>query len=175
MTRRTKIFVGVFSAVIAVTLFVAVILLGIVYFSFSDFEDQEHLPDELLIQKFHRDRAEFENLRSMLERDSYIFRIDDNWSDPANLSDEILTKYRRMFKQLGIPRGFYNRRNPLRIELIASSQGWVTSGSTKGYEYRETKPESLEESLDQFHDGTVTHWTQAYRHIEGNWYLYFER
>lgn len=176
MTRRGKIGLGV--GVAALFAFVAIIVVCASLFSFFSepiFVDQEHQADSELIQKFYQNRERFEEMRSMLERDSHIFRIDDNWSDPANLSDEILIKYRSMFEQLGVPRGFYNRRNPLRIELIASSQGWVSSGSMKGYEYRETKPESLEKNLDKFHDGTITHWTESHRRIDGNWYLFFRR
>lgn len=176
MSRKGKILIGVgFVAVLIVAILIVGALRLYSFLSEPLFADQEHQPDAVLIQNFQRHRGEFEELRTMLERDSHIHRIDDNWSDPTNLSDEILAKYREMFAKLGIPRGFYNRRNPLRIELIASSRGWATSGSMKGYEYRETKPESLEDSLDKFHDGTVPHWTQAHRHIEGKWYLYFER
>ena len=133
------------------------------------------MPDSVLIQNFHNHRAEFEQLRYMLERDEDIFRIDDDWTDPPNVSNDRVDAYRHLFAVVGTPRGFYNRRNPLRIELIASARGWVTSGSMKGYAYLVEIPETLESSLDKFHDGSGTVSRGSHRHIEGNWYLFFER
>lgn len=175
MTKRRKIIVGVCVAAVGVLLSSLIALVGLFYFALPDLKDQEHLPDAVLIQNFHDHRSEFEQLRSMLERDDHIFRIDDDWTDPPNISQEKVEEYRQLFAVVGTPRGFYNRRNPLRIEFIASARGWVTSGSMKGYVYLEERPEEVVNDLDRFHNGAGSVERSALRHIEGNWYLYFER
>lgn len=175
MTRTKKIILGVGFGLLALVVSVVGTIAGLIYISIPVFGDQEHLPDEVLIRNFHEHRTAFEQLRTMLERDSDIFRIDEDWSDPPNISHEKLAEYRRLFSIIGARRGFYNRRNPLRIELIASARGWVASGSMKGYTFLEERPDELEVSLDEFHTGNGAYDRAGYRHIEGNWYLYFER
>ena len=137
MRKRKRIIVGVALAVTAVLLLSLFALVGFFYLAFLDLSanDQEHLPDEALIQNFHHHRSDFEKLRSMLERDDHIFRIDDDWTYPDDIPRNQVEEYRRLFAVVGTPRGFYNRRNPLRLELIASARGMVTSGSTKSYVY----------------------------------------
>jgi len=125
-------------------------------------------------QNFRDHRSEFEQIRSMLERDENIFRIDDDWTDPTDLPAEKVQEYRHLFAILGTPRGFYNRRNPFRIELIASARGWVTSGSMKGYVYLTERPKDTVSDLDRYHNGSGAKVDSALRHIEGNWYLFFD-
>jgi hypothetical protein len=117
MTKRRKIIVGVCIAVVGIFLVSLIAFVGFFYFAVPDFKDQEHLPDEVLIQNFYNHRSDFEQLRMMLERDRQIFRIDDDWTDPANLPKEQVEEYRRLFAIVGTPRGFYNRRNQ-RIRLL---------------------------------------------------------
>lgn len=175
MTKRKKFILAVCVSVIAIPLLSAIAFVGFVYYSFPDFNDQQHLPDEVLIQNFYDHREEFEHLRLSLERDEFIHRIDDNWTDPPNIAREKVAEYRRLFSVIGTPRGIYNRRNPLRIEFWASTRGMVTSGSAKGYLYSEERPEEVVDDLDKFHNGSRGLGSQGRRHIEGNWYLFFDR
>jgi len=175
VTKTIRIILGVSLGLLALIVVPGAVVAGLIYFAFPETKDQEHLPDEVLIQNFHDHRTAFEQLRIMLERDDDIFRIDEDWTDPPEISQEKVGEYRRLFDVVGTRRGFYNRRNPLRIELIASARGWVTSGSTKGYVFLEEPPETLDPSLDRFHTGNGANDRAAYRHIEGNWYLFFER
>ena len=176
MTKRRKIIVGVCIGVVGVFLVSVIGFAGVFYFAFADLKnkDQEHLPDEVLIQNFRDHRSEFEQIRSMLERDENIFSIDDDWTDPTDLPAEKVQEYRHLFAILGTPRGFYNRRNPFRIELIASARGWVTSGSMKGYVYLTERPKDTVSDLDRYHNGSGAKVDSALRHIEGNWYLFFD-
>lgn len=179
MSQFTKIAKYFALTMGAILLLMVLSLIGIIFYGAYELnelhsKDIEHLPDAVLIQNFHEHRTEFELLRSMLDHDEHIRRIDADWSDPANIAEDKLKEYRHLFTIVGTPRGLYSTRNPTFIEFVASSKGWVASGSTKGHVYRLDKPEDIKPSLDKYHTEN-TDYATLYRRIEGNWYLYFER
>lgn len=173
MSRKVKILLAVLTAAFLLVTVPIGIVAVFVFYSFPNFDEQEHLPDSILIQNFHANRQQFENLRTKLERDRHIRRIDDNWSDPPNIAPEVLREYRSLFAVIGT-QGLHNWRDPVSIKLIASSRGWAASGSSKGYVYLAERPKSLEAELDSHTFGSGGY-GPYYRHIDGNWYLYFER
>jgi len=136
-------------------------------------EEPDDQPDDVLITNFHAHRAEFEQLREMSTEDATMTRVDDNWTNPSSLNPTRVAEYRRLFKVIGTPRGIIAHPNRDRIEFISTSHGWVVSGSSKGYLYLKERPIKLVDNLDGYgwHSEMDTF---VIRHIEGNWYLFFE-
>ena len=143
------------------------------------FWEQSHLPDSQLIANFQEKKADFEHLRQMILEDEGLTRVDVDWTEPRDpqtvgISSERIAEYRKMFRRLGTPRGFSATRGRSNIEFIASSQGFVTHGSHKSYAYLRDRPDTLLDSLDGFIEPSKKRAVgTGYRHIEGNWYLYF--
>jgi hypothetical protein len=127
-----------------------------------------------MISNFHEHRNEFERVRTMANDDNEVMRIDEDWTQPASLESAKVAEYRRLFAVIRTPRGL--RKYSGRVELIASTLGWVTSGSTKGYLYiASAKPEG--EWPDSLDDTSKLSRLDVYylKPLEGNWYLYFQR
>ncbi len=143
---------------------------------FPDFSGQPHLPDEQLIENFKAHRAEFEKLVAMVLEDKSLTRVDENSTRPENFATSRVAEYRQLFKIVGTPRSVSARLNRESIEFIASSQGWAVHGSSKGYLYSEKKPEYYGKPIDSLDEMSLAKrpFGSGYRHIEGNWYLYFE-
>jgi hypothetical protein len=155
-----------------------ILLLSVALFAscnFPDFSGQPHLPDEQLIENFKTHRAEFEKLVAMVLEDKSLTRVDEDWTQPENLANLRVAEYRQLFKVVGTPRGVSARLNRESIEFIASSQGWAVHGSSKGYLYSEKTPEYYGKPIDGLDEISLAErpYGSGYRHIEGNWYLYF--
>jgi hypothetical protein len=141
------------------------------------FQGQPHLPDAQLIANFQAHKEGFERLRQMIIEDKGLTRVDDNWTAPGDpkaigVSPERIAEYRKLFSQLGIPRGFSATSERDRIEFLASSQGWVAHGSHKCYLYASNPPKDLIGSLDHISSKNRSV-GEGTRQIEGNWYLHF--
>jgi hypothetical protein len=144
--------------------------------------DIDHKSDTEMIENFHKNRADFETLLGMIQEDERkigkeLFRIDNNWTAPKDLgkfgiSKERVDKYREIFQQLDIQRGFYAYGEGKSCHFVSSAQGLGVSGSSKGYWWTEEPPGSLiEGDLDKYHRETEKPNDFVFRHIEGNWYL----
>ncbi len=136
-----------------------------------------HPSDESLIKNFEMNQSAFNDLVRMIQQDKGLERVDDNWTSPENpasigISSERITRYREIFGELKLPRGFYSFTNPIRITLLASSSGLSISGSSKGYAFFENKPDLVVEDLDKYQSSDGLSFT-AHRHIVGNWYLFY--
>lgn len=181
MKKRTKK-IFLYSAGAFVLLTCSVLVYGIYSFMTSPLfgEELDDQPDDVLITNFHTHRAEFEQLIEMTAQDATMTRVDDTWTDPSTLSPTRVAEYRRLFKVIGTPRGIIARPNRERIEFISTSHGWVASGSSKGYLYLKERPNLKERSIKLVDNLDSYGWhtemdTFVIRHIEGNWYLFFER
>ena len=144
--------------------------------------DIAHKSDTQMIEHFRKNKAGFENLLEMIRQDEKkvgdrLFRIDNNWTAPEDLekygiSKERVEEYRKIFRQLDIPRGFYAYRDGKDYRFVSSAQGLGVSGSSKGYWWTEEPPKSLiEGDLDKYHMESEKPNDFVFRHIEGNWYL----
>ncbi len=141
-------------------------------------EQPDDKPDNVLIANFNAHRADFELCREMSTEDTTMTRVDDNWTSPSTMDSTRVAEYRRLFKMIGTPRGITVRHDPDRIEFMSTSHGWVASSSPKGYLYFKENPKlkgplKLVDNLDAY--GWHSQYTFVIRHIEGDWYLYFER
>lgn len=142
-------------------------------------EEPDDKPDDILIANFTEHRAEFERVREMSAEDTMMTRVDNTWTNPSTLDSARVAEYRRLFKIIGTPRGITVRHDHDWIEFMSTSHGWVASSSSKGYLYFKGNttlkggPFKLVDNLDGY--GWHSQYTFVIRHIEGDWYLYFER
>jgi hypothetical protein len=144
--------------------------------------DIPHKSDEELIANFESHKAEFNRMLQMINEDTGLDRVDDNWTSPKNpqtvgISQRRIDEYRSLFYRAGVPRGFSAFQSRDYIEFIASAQGLAVGGSMKGYIYAKEAPPRVVENLDSYRAAEGSKFSPAfpvYRHIEGNWYLYFQ-
>ncbi len=179
MKKRTKIFLLSAGALVLVT----GSFLGYGIYSFMNSplfgEEPDDKPDDVLIANFNAHRAEFERVREMSTEDTTMTRVDENWTNPSTLDSARVAEYRRLFTIIGTGRGITVRHEPDRMEFMSTSHGWVASSSSKGYLYFKGNPNlkggplKLVDNLDGY--GWHSQYTFVIRHIEGDWYLYFER
>jgi len=135
-----------------------------------------HAPDNELIANFHRHRADFEKLREMILQDKDLLRVTSNLTQPEDLrsigiSSVRIAEYRKLLKVLGIEGGVTASSDRANVEFTTSFRGFVTHGSQKGYLYSTNPVTEPLAGLDQF---SATGVGIGLRHIEGNWYLFFE-
>ncbi len=139
--------------------------------------DIPHRADAELIDNFRAHRAEFDRLLGMVHADEKLLRVDVDWTSPENpqeagVSPERVEEYRRMFRKLGVRRGFNAFGGRDYVEFMTSAKGLSIGGSAKGYAYSTRRPELIVDDLDR-HRARQTSSFTAYRHIEGDWYLFF--
>lgn len=135
--------------------------------------------DAAMIRNFQAHRPEFELLRAMIANDKGLQRVDQNWTSPEDLStigitEKRIAQYRSLFRKLGVPRGFKAYRGPEEIDLLAYSFGMLDSGVGKSYSWLAHPPETTVPSLDRPPDQPREGHHDAYRLIEGHWYLHYE-
>ena len=101
----------------------------------------------------------------------------NSWSGKEiEVTAERLAKYRKIFNNLGLSAGIEGYCEKNRVFLHASTKGLSVTGSTKGYAYLKKAPENPDKLVDNLDN----YWSpdgksfRAFRHIEGNWYLYFD-
>jgi hypothetical protein len=140
-----------------------------------DFSGQPHLSDKQLIENFEFHRAEFEKLVAMILEDKNLTRVDEDWTEPKDFDQERIAEYRKVFQVIGTPRGFSAPVSREQIEFIASAQGWVAHGSSKGYLYGEKCPAHIGKTVESLDEMSLAKRPSgsACRHVEGKWFLYF--
>jgi hypothetical protein len=142
-----------------------------------DYHYQTHKSDEEMIHSFQVHRRQFSLLVSMILRDKGLLRVDTDWTVPRDpdsigVSQDQIGEYRRIMRNLGISRGFWADPARKDIKFISTAEGYVTHGSSKGYVYTKIRPEELDPDLDEVIKKGEFY---GYRHIEGDWYLFYEK
>ena len=153
-------------------------------------EDKEHPKDEQLIQNYQSHKVEFNQLLQMFQEDKSLGRVALDFTRTSNffekckesnswngkeieVGSERLFEYRKLFNSLGLSAGIEGYCEKDIIEFIASTRGLSVTGSSKGYAYLQKPPKTLVDNLDNYWSEDKKSFT-AYRHVEGNWYLYFD-
>lgn len=139
----------------------------------------KHPTDQAMLKNWRAHKNEFEHLRQMYSADKQLASVTATSAYPFHDAGEIginanrLAEYRDYFQKLRLTNGIYGDDGKERVWFRASDQGFAMTATIKGYVFTKLKPEVLVEGLDNFRfkEGQGT---QAYRHIEGDWYLYFE-
>jgi hypothetical protein len=135
--------------------------------------------DAAMLRHFERHEATFAALAQMATADKGLDRVDENWTMPADtnsvgVSTERLGVYRRLLSQAGTPRGFQVSKSHDGFDFFHWLIGSAISDDTdKGFAYRTTPPPSTVRTLDVIRADSREPFI-AYRHIHGNWYLYYE-
>ena len=154
------------------------LIFGLIYLD----ESSPHPSDQYLEKTFVSHEVDFNKLVEMSNVDSHVVRIapdftwlDNNagWPRPESelgFSKQRWDEYRSLFSKLGLKSGILNYQPDL-ILFLASTKGLVTGGSSKGYAYSLKQPEVVVESLDHadFSKSRI-----VYKHLKGNWYLFYE-
>jgi hypothetical protein len=135
--------------------------------------------DAAMLRHFEHNEATFAALAQMATADKGLDRVDQNWTMPADtsrvgVSTERLEVYRRLLSQAGTPRGFQISRDHDGFNFFFWLMGSAISDDTdKGFAYRTTPPSNTVQSLDGIRAASREPFI-AYRHIHGNWYLFYE-
>lgn len=138
--------------------------------------------DQRLLANFDRHEATFNALIEMLKADEGLVRVDEDWTDPKNpetigVSATRISIYRRMLKDAHVPRGFQSGVLMDEVDffywMIGSA---ISSDTTTGYAYRTHPPTEMRSSLDGYRPDrkNADDRVKVYRHIRGNWYLFYE-
>jgi hypothetical protein len=143
-----------------------------------------HPTDAALIRSFHAQRPAFERLRTMFAEDDQLGRVAPDFTRSASffsgaslppgppVTEARLASYRGLFRQLRLRAGIEGYDAKQEIWFIASTRGFVMSGTAKGYVYTAKRPPTVVADLDVRPGEIVS--SIRYRRIDGNWYLYFE-
>jgi hypothetical protein len=142
------------------------------------FGGDRHPTDAEMLVQFHEHRAEFETIVDMLRTDPQVERLAPDFTrpDPAPVSAERLTDYRKRLAAAGIRHGL--SRHGDSVELIVSTQGLSISGSAKGFAYATVPADDavvVNGDLDTAAAASATSDVLFQRHVEGNWWLQLDR
>ena len=154
-------------------------------------EKTHHPKDSELIANFQVHQEEFAELLQMFEEDKSLGRVSFDFTRLANffekcesqnswngknidISEGRLLEYKKLFSELKLEAGIEGYCEKDEIYFHASTIGLAVSGSSKGYVFMLKKPmsENVVESLDDYKPNGKES-TLGYKHIEGNWYLYY--
>jgi hypothetical protein len=173
---RIQQVVVVSSAVIGSAAILMVLLVWIIRVGMTPPSDQR------LLSNFDKHEATFNTLIEMLKTDGDLIRVDENWTEPKHpetigVSPARIANYRQILREARVPRGFQAETFVHEVDFFYWTIGSaISSDTTKGYAYRTWPPMEVLNSLDGFRldpknaDNTI----KVYRHIRGNWYLFFE-
>lgn len=138
----------------------------------------DHPFDESLIEQFQNQEGDFNLLLKMFIEDEGLFRLGDDFiRSSRRMSPVRIGEYRKLFKDLHLPNGIGGYEDKSVVWFNVSANGLSIGGSEKGFAYRTSKPELLVRNLDEYASLLRTQGGRsatAFRHIKGNWYLYFE-
>src|SRR5690242_14414693 len=89
--------------------------------------------DDQMLRNFQEHRAAFEKLRDMILEDRDLQRVDRDWTDPADpatigITSQRIAEYRKLFRELGIARGFQAYGDRSEIRLLAHAEGLSVAG-----------------------------------------------
>jgi hypothetical protein len=180
--RKAKTILKIVLAILAIPALIAAIFFGYVALFAWVFTsgDIPHKSDDELIANFESHKADFNRMLQMINEDKGLDRVDYNWTAPENpqsvgISQNRIDEYRSLFRRAGVPRGFSAFKTKDYVEFIASSQGLAVGGSSKGYLYAKDPPPRLTENIEKYRaqENKYSPAFPVYRHIEGNWYLFY--
>lgn len=149
-------------------------LLGSCAFGSAD----KHVTDAELIENFQSHKEQFNQLLQMFLADKGLYRVGPDFTHPEDaqkvgIGREKLIEYRRIFGDLNLPHGVGKTEDEEIVWFNVSAQGLAVTGSSKGYAYAKSPPKLIVDSLETYWSKDGRSFT-AFRHIEGNWYLYFD-
>jgi hypothetical protein len=153
-------------------------IISLILFALLTGCSSKHPSDQSLLDNFQTHKAEFNQLLQMFLADKGLGRVAYDFTRPEHpenigISSDRLQQYRKLFSRLGLSEGIEGYDEKELVWFHASAQGLSVTGSGKGYAYLTKPPPLIVESLDNYWSKDGKSFT-AFRHIEGNWYLYFD-
>jgi hypothetical protein len=142
-------------------------------------ETVEPPSDAAMLRRFTRQEGTFNSLVEMASVDKGLIRVDENWTMPddtqrVGVSTERLAAYRRLLRDAGTPRGYKASADGTNFDFYFWMRGSAISDDVqKGFAYRAIPPPSILPTLDGVRHNRAEYFV-AYRHIHGNWYLFYE-
>ena len=136
----------------------------------------KHRQDETMIEHFEKNRRQFEELLVMFTEDRHFVRIGRDFTVPERTVGgdlQRLEEYRKYFKELGLEAGIQGDPERTAVHFHATTYGLSVTGSSKGYAHLASTPSLVVDNLDEFWSENGESFT-AFRHIDENWYLYFD-
>jgi hypothetical protein len=169
-------------------------------FEHAAHEMSDHPRDQEMISNFIEHREELETLRKMMQEDKDLKRVDFDFTKPSDpgsvgVSAERIAVYRELCKRVGLERGVEAFGDSAKqVTFIASARGLAISGSSKCYVWLRDPPRNegmkiTVNDLDIYarkkraerrlyfaaHKRAMSGGSfDAFRHIEGNWYLEYQ-
>ncbi len=141
--------------------------------------------DEEMLETFQEQRRTFETLRRMFEADTTLELVNENSVVPNRaITSDRAVQYRQLMDRAGVSSAKavrHSREGKSTFFFTAYTIGLSISGRSKGYSYDPVRPDSIVDNLTRFErridslrdQGQKIFAPFVYRHIEGNWYLYF--
>lgn len=135
-------------------------------------------PDTQLLQNFERRQTTFNQLAQMTQADRNLKRVDYDWTDPSSpetigVSPARVSIYRRLLDSVHCHRGF-NAYQDHGTEFQYWGHGSaISDDEDKGYANLVVPPKQVLKTLDDCQPDEKNG-VQAYRHIEGRWYLCYD-
>ena len=134
-----------------------------------------------MIAKFHQHKAEFEQIRLMLQQDKNVAAIGSDWvraewdekkdrDFPLNVSEERLRLYRSRLKKLGVSTAVSLRDG--RSQFSQFGGGFADTTWGIGYFYSEKTPTPLVKSA---YKQRPPRDNRCYSRIESHWYIFQSR
>jgi hypothetical protein len=137
--------------------------------------------DRALLANFGHHESTFNQLVEMANADKWLDRVDEDLTSPkepetVGVSPARITTYRRLLREARVSRGFHAIGFGAEVDFYYWLMGSAISSDTgKGYAYLTSPPGNLLTTLDRCRpDENNGFGVRAYRHIRGNWYLFYE-
>ncbi len=143
--------------------------------------------DEQMLTNFQQHRSTFNQLIQMVQADKGGMHIDTAAMLPMNtqapgISSRRLDTYRRLMKSIGLSRWLDATPQATDVEMAYYVTGSaMVGGVTKGYAFLTKPPKPLLTDLNQCNSDGNNQCTsdskngaEVYRHIQANWYLYYQ-
>jgi hypothetical protein len=138
----------------------------------------KHPTDKVLMTDFEAHKAEFNQLVQMFLADKKLFRVSYYATYPENpseigVSQQRIQEYRELLHKLDLREGMGGASDKNMVWFSASTFGLNIADTNKGFAYVAKEPSLIVDNLDGYRskDGKAC---TAFRHIEGNWYLYLD-
>lgn len=135
--------------------------------------------DQELIANFQRHQPAFDQLLLMAQADKGLSSVSDGWTVPddlatAGVSQGRVDRYHELFKVTGLQSCITDERHR-DVSLCAWGIGSALDSDTlKGYAYLAKPPANVLNILDDCQPDDHRFSVEAYRHIQGDWYLFYE-
>jgi hypothetical protein len=189
MTKR-KIFLIIPILIICISAFVAFLIYFFFPFSLGSADEGTYRTNQEIIEYFNKNKDIFISLNEelLVYAKKGLYRIDDNWTGPANISEigidnDKLKRLRRLFNSINMPRGIGCDNKSIKYYLHTS--GLSVSGGSEGFLFSidepsnyfkdesqgiQTKPFEIVNDVKYPEKGSYC----IYIRIQKNWYIYNE-